>query len=752
MQKNASKYLIILLCALLLIAMVPITTALAAKGLVFPIVQVSDPETSGNTIQFGCTTRNIAVGMDGTIYVVYYNAGGIYLTHSTDRGETVSDPVQVTTDSCEPEVAVSTSGTVYIAWNPMSGPKIARSIDGGNTFLDPVNVDTAGGGSTVHMATDGVNVYLLERSGRYFYSSIDGGQTFSTFDFIEGYAYADVHVNRTTHEVIVQKDDPAVIYYVSNDYGVTFAPKVITGKDVYFSVGTIGTDDIGSYLYVAGQNLGGGGDANLEKIDLSNGTASTILVPDSFGNQSRSLSADDYGNVVVGYIHMTDNDDGTHNLCFKESNDKGATFDEGVVVDVGEYACAAVNHTNGDILFAYEKTGQVYLAVYQDYLEGYDLNVSKAALSFPGQLVGSHSAYKTVTLSNNGDAPLTINSITVSGEFSATGTSITTLGVGESCDIEVRFDPTSTGNHTGKVEIQVEGVSTIRTINLMGVGVDTVPITISSVSDVEMDAADGSVDVPFTVTHDNPTFDFSTLLLSAVSSDNATVLKSGFTFSGSDGSYTLTITPESDASGLSNITIIANDQVFEDTETFMLTVNGGTLPSPSLSPSPSPGPTITPSPSQTPGDDTRTITGTLVDSNNKKLAGYALELHSDPITTITDSNGRFTFNNVPYTKHTLNVKTSTGTLLGSFALAFTEGEDFNKTVTGGGADIVYTSNTVSVDIAMSLNDEGEASIVEINDIENPQTGSMQMLWIWIAAAIIAITLTGCVVRKSVSVK
>ena len=68
------------------------------------------------------TSRNLAVGADGTIHVVYSlklsddSSGAIMYTKSTDGGATFSNAVQVAENGTECEVAVSSNGTVYVAY------------------------------------------------------------------------------------------------------------------------------------------------------------------------------------------------------------------------------------------------------------------------------------------------------------------------------------------------------------------------------------------------------------------------------------------------------------------------------------------------------------------------------------------------------------------------------------------------------------------------------------------------------------
>src|SRR2546427_820646 len=89
-------------------------------------------------------------------------------------------------------------------------------------------------------------------------------------------------------------------------------------------------------------------------------------------------------------------------------------------------------------------------------------SLSPTSLTFSRQNVNTTSAPKTVTLSNTGDTPLTINSITLTGananNFALTSASTCPLGGGTvsaagSCTIVVTFTPTSKGGKSAAVSL-----------------------------------------------------------------------------------------------------------------------------------------------------------------------------------------------------------------------------------------------------------------------------------------------------------
>ena len=177
-------------------------------------------------------------------------------------------------------------------------------------------------------------------------------------------------------------------------------------------------------------------------------------------------------------------------------------------------------------------------------------------------------------------------------------------------------------------------------------------------------------------------------------------------------------------------------------------------PLPSAKPSsPTPTAPAAPSSTQTPLPDTRTITGTLVDSNGNPLVGYVVELHSDPITTITDADGHYTFYNVDYIDHELIVKTPKSEEIAAFKLSFLEGDKFTTNIMKKGVDITFTKSTVTVDIQVVVEaSQSCAAISQVLGNDIPRTsdsfwGIGTLLWIGGIVVLIIITALFIILRK-----
>jgi hypothetical protein len=97
--------------------------------------------------------------------------------------------------------------------------------------------------------------------------------------------------------------------------------------------------------------------------------------------------------------------------------------------------------------------------------------LSRTGLSFSNQGIGITSAPQTVTLTNIGNAPLTISSVAVSGDFAETNTCGASVAAGANCDISVTFTPTATGTRTGTLTITDDAAGSPHVVPLLGGGV-----------------------------------------------------------------------------------------------------------------------------------------------------------------------------------------------------------------------------------------------------------------------------------------
>ena len=97
---------------------------------------------------------------------------------------------------------------------------------------------------------------------------------------------------------------------------------------------------------------------------------------------------------------------------------------------------------------------------------------SPTSLVFSPQIVTTTSSSQTITVSNVGNAPLTIYSVTATGDFVATNGCGSTLNAGASCPINVSFVPSTFGYRDGLIVVNENGDTSPQNLGLTGTGVD----------------------------------------------------------------------------------------------------------------------------------------------------------------------------------------------------------------------------------------------------------------------------------------
>ncbi len=97
------------------------------------------------------------------------------------------------------------------------------------------------------------------------------------------------------------------------------------------------------------------------------------------------------------------------------------------------------------------------------------------SLSFAATGVGVTSAGQTVTLTNNGGGPLSVQSMTITGDFAIAPDGSTcgaTLAAATACTMQVVFVPTAGGPRTGLLTVTDDAPNSPQTLPLTGAGVD----------------------------------------------------------------------------------------------------------------------------------------------------------------------------------------------------------------------------------------------------------------------------------------
>ena len=136
------------------------------------------------------------------------------------------------------------------------------------------------------------------------------------------------------------------------------------------------------------------------------------------------------------------------------------------------------------------------------------VTVQPTSLSFTSTGVGSISPPQSVTITNTGTEPLTINGIGVGSslDFAETSPSCLALqnilAVGQSCTVNVTFTPTASGTRNASLSISDNASGSPQTVALTGIG--TAAFTLSSPS-AQNPVIVGSTQATFVLVANGPT-------------------------------------------------------------------------------------------------------------------------------------------------------------------------------------------------------------------------------------------------------
>ena len=105
--------------------------------------------------------------------------------------------------------------------------------------------------------------------------------------------------------------------------------------------------------------------------------------------------------------------------------------------------------------------------------------LTPATIAFPATTIGVPSNGQPFTITNSGEAAITITSITTTGAFAASNNCGTSLAIGATCAVNVVFTPTAAGAATGQLQVVTSASSTPLSSALTGTGTIVPDFTIT---------------------------------------------------------------------------------------------------------------------------------------------------------------------------------------------------------------------------------------------------------------------------------
>jgi hypothetical protein len=153
------------------------------------------------------------------------------------------------------------------------------------------------------------------------------------------------------------------------------------------------------------------------------------------------------------------------------------------------------------------------------------VQLAPTSVSFGSQLVGTPSTAQDVTLTNTGNATLTISGIATTGNFTQTntcGTIPASVLAGANCTISVTFTPTAVGTQVGTLTIADNAASSPQNVILSGIGAGVgLSATALTFPDTAFTTPTPTVSAPQTVTLTNTSASLLTFTSIAITGTNS---------------------------------------------------------------------------------------------------------------------------------------------------------------------------------------------------------------------------------------
>ncbi|MEV0406184.1 choice-of-anchor D domain-containing protein [Actinoallomurus sp. NPDC050550] len=298
---------------------------------------------------------------------------------------------------------------------------------------------------------------------------------FEAIQFVSGSSITNVSINNATIQNtgtwVVQEQVGGSAKITNSTATGTQAPAPIYNCGVGFTL-TDGGGNSGVFDSTACQNI-------------TNPTFPPYL-PDNGSQISISPTSVGFGSVATGSSStaqkVTVTNSGTAAAPvgsistsgdFSQTNDCGSSIAAGssCTVSVTFTPTATGSRTGNLTITASGVTNTVPLSG-TGVAPGPILSPDPAALSFAGTIVGSSAPTQAVTVTNTGTTSATISGVAASGDFGQTD-NCSTLAVGASCTVTVKFTPSASGTRTGNVTITSNANDSPTTVALTGSGIGT---------------------------------------------------------------------------------------------------------------------------------------------------------------------------------------------------------------------------------------------------------------------------------------
>jgi hypothetical protein len=194
----------------------------------------------------------------------------------------------------------------------------------------------------------------------------------------------------------------------------------------------------------------------------------------SIGSAAQSVTLQNTGTAPLSITSITIT--GSNSGDFAQSNTCGSSVANGASCTISvTFTPTATGSRSANVSIADNASGSPQTVSLTGTGIAPAVSLSPASVPFGNQQVSTTSAAQTVTLQNTGAAPLTVNSIAVtganSGDFAQANTCGPSVGAGASCTISITFTPSASGARSAAVTISDNAGTGTQTVGLTGTGV-----------------------------------------------------------------------------------------------------------------------------------------------------------------------------------------------------------------------------------------------------------------------------------------
>jgi hypothetical protein len=432
------------------------------------------------------------VDENGTVYFLVDNGGAMY--SYTKAGVLTELPL---TDVSPHAIDIDGAGNLYIAQNAYGEDIVtyspagvqgsikvyppppyvfcSNSNGGSLEYLYSVAVDQSGNLFTLEILCN--EIFELTPEGTYVTTAIDPSMIQPSEISVD--ANDNVYIGGYDINVLTAAGIQTQVNTVGATEGIAADPAGTIYATRYTGVGGVAELPASNYTTSIanldpaasplGEGLGSDGTlyvgnyGNLDKVDRSQGAI-------AFGEQNVGVksSAQDVSVYNGGNESLTVSNIAITGTSFALSVASSDPCKKGSVLAPGSFCQVAVTMNaphagtfSGTVTFTsntLNTTATKQTVTLSGYVYGPYVTASPSSVAFPPQLVGTTSATKSVTLTNNGDlyaafigTPSSSNSAFTVG----IGTCTSELAVGSSCALSVTFNPAAPQSYSGTVTVPI---------------------------------------------------------------------------------------------------------------------------------------------------------------------------------------------------------------------------------------------------------------------------------------------------------